>query len=163
MNSSLRLVLAAGLFAASMVAAQARIEHVVEKNFIVNGAGTLRVETQGGAIRVTPSTDSTVHVSAQEKINASTEAEAAELLKKLELTLEQNGNDVRLVARYERQPAGFHVGSWPPVQVDFVVSVPASFATDLHTSGGGISVGDLAGKAELKTSGGGIKLGKMGG
>lgn len=163
MNTSYRFLLAAGIAAASALVAQARVERVVEKSFSVTGAGTLRVETQGGEIRVSPSADGVVRVTAKQKIRANAEAEADELLKKLELTFEQNGNDVRVVSKYERQPSGFRMGSWPPVQVDFVVTVPASYATDLHTSGGGITVGYLSGKAELRTSGGGIKLGKMGG
>ncbi len=163
MNTSLRFLLAAGLASASALVAQARVDRVVEKSFPVNGTGTLQVEIQGGEIRVSPSTDSVVRVTVKQKIRADSESEATELLKKLELTLEQNGNDVRVVSKYERRPSGFRMGSWPPVQVDVVVTVPASYATDLNTSGGGITVGDLNGKAHLRTSGGGIKLGKMGG
>ncbi|MSU48546.1 MAG: hypothetical protein EXS37_05535 [Opitutus sp.] len=163
MNTSLRFAFATGLAVASALVAQAGINRLVEKNFSVTGAGMLRVETQGGEIRVSVSTDSVVRVTVKQKIRASSEAEADELLKKLDLTIEQNGNDVRVVSKYERRGPGFHFGSWPPVQVDVVVTVPASFGAELHTSGGDITVGDLNGTAELRTSGGGIKLGKMGG
>lgn len=163
MISSVRVLLAAGLVAGSTLAAQARIDRSVEKSFTVNGPGTLRVETQGGEIRVTSSRDSVVRVTAKQKIRADSEAAADELLRKLELTFEQDGNDIRVVSKYERQSSGFHFGSWPPVQVDIVVSVPANFATDLNTSGGGITVSDLAGKSVLRTSGGSIKVGRMGG
>ena len=163
MKTSLRCLLAAGLFTSSVVVAQARIERVIEKSFPVTAAGLLRVETHGGAIRVMPSNDSVVRVTARQKINATTEAEADELLKKLELTFDQTGNDVRVFAKYERQPSGFRFRSWPPVHVEFEVTVPATFATELNTSGGSITVGDLNGKADLRTSGGAIKLGKMGG
>jgi hypothetical protein len=162
MNSS-RFLLTAGLIAATVLAAHARIERLVEKTFPVSGAGVLHLETQGGAIRVTPSTDSVVRITAKQNINANTEAEADELLKKLELTFEQNGNNVSAVSKYERQPSGWRMGSWPPVNVEFTVTVPAAFATDLHTAGGSITIGDLTGKAVARTSGGGIKLGKMGG
>jgi DUF4097 and DUF4098 domain-containing protein YvlB len=163
MKSSLRLLCFAGLLAGTALIAHARIDRTVEKSFPVTAAGTLHVETQGGEIRVLPSNDSVVRVTAKQRIRANSEAEADELLKKLELTLAQNGNDVRVISKYERQPAGFRMGSWPPVNVDIIVTVPVKFATELHTSGGGITVGDLEGKAELRTSGGGIKLGKMGG
>ena len=159
----LRLLFAAGSVSAFVLTAQAKIERTVEKTFTVTGVGTLRIETFGGGIRVLPSKDSVVRVTAREKIKADTDAEADELLKKLELTIEQNGNDVRATAKYERQPAGFRFGSWPPVQVEFEVSVPAGFTSDLSTSGGGITVGNLDGKANLRTSGGAIKLAKMGG
>ena len=163
MKMSLRLVGTACLLAGSALVAQARIDRVVEKQFNVAGTGTLYVETSGGAIRVMPSTDSVVRVKARQRIQASSEAEADELLRKLDLVIEQQGNDVRAVAKYEPRMPGFHFGSWPPVQVEFEVSLPAAFATDLHTSGGGITVGDLAGKATLRTSGGSITVGKMGG
>ena len=162
MNSLCRVFLFSALLATPVLAA-GRIERTVEKSFNVAGAGTLHVETQGGEIRVSPSGDRTVKVTAREKIRADSDAEADEILKKLELTIEQTGNDITARAKYERQPSGFHWGSWPPVQVDFIVTVPAEFATDLHTSGGGITIGDLNGKAFARTSGGGIKLGRMGG
>lgn len=157
-----RLALVAALLA-SPVVALAAIERSVEKTFTVSGAGTLHVETQGGAIRVSASKDNVVKVTARERIRAGSEEEADALLKKLELTMEQDGNDIRIVSRYERKPFGLSFGSWPPVNVDFVVTVPAAFAAELHTSGGGITIGDLAGKVTARTSGGTIKLGKIGG
>jgi len=163
MNTVLRLLCTVGLLAGSALMVHARIERVVEKNFSVAGPGALHVETSGGTIRVMASSDSVVRVKAKQRIKADSEAEADEVLKKLDLSIEQQGNDVRAVAKYESRSGGFHFGSWPPVQVDFEISVPASFATNLHTSGGGITVGDLAGKANLRTSGGSITLGKMGG
>lgn len=162
MISSLRLACVATLLAAPLLAA-ARIERVVEKSFNVTAAGTLRVETQGGEIRITPSKDNVVKVTAKQRIRADSDAEADDLLKKLELTIEQSGNDVSAKAKYEKQPISFRFGSWPPVNVDFIISVPQDFITDLHTSGGGITIGDLKGKVNARTSGGGIKLGKMGG
>jgi hypothetical protein len=163
MNLATRSLLVAGLSVGSALVAHARVDRVVEKSFTVSGAGVLRVETQGGGIKVDPSNDSVVRVKAKQRINASTDAEADELLKKLELTMEQTGNSIRIVSKYEQKPAGSLFRSWPPVNVDFEISVPPSFATELNTSGGGITVGDLVGKSDLRTSGGGIKLGKMGG
>ena len=162
MNTSLRFVAAAALLAALAAPAHAKIERTVEKTFAVQPGGKLHVQTSGGEIRVMPGADGTVKVTAREKIRADTDAEADDLLKKLDLAIEQAGNDVNATAKYESQPIGFHWGSWPPVQVDFIVTVPASFATDLHTSGGGITVGDLNGPVYARTSGGGISLGKIG-
>jgi hypothetical protein len=143
--------------------AQAKIERTIEKTFTVANPGTLHVATQGGAIRVTPSHDGVVRVTAREKIDASSDAAADALLKDLTLTIEQSGNDITASARYERQLGGFfRRGPWPPVQVAFDVSVPASFAGDLRTSGGSVTVGDLDGALSARTSGGGITLGKMG-
>lgn len=162
MNITSRLLLVAGLAAGLVSTAYAKIERTVEKSFTVQPGGTLNVSTQGGSVTVSPSNDNVVKVTARQKIKANTDAEADELLKKLDLTIEQTGNTVTATSKYERQPMGFHWGSWPPVNVDFIVSVPASFVTDLNTSGGNITVGDLAAKVRARTSGGSVKLGKIG-
>ena len=163
MKSTPRLILTAGLLALAPFAAHAKIERTIEKTFTVQPGGTLHVDTQGGEIRVSPSSDNVVKVTARERIRANSESEADDLLKDLTLRIEQSGNEVTASAKYERQSVGFHFGSWPPVNVDFIVSVPASFSADVHTSGGGITIGDLNGKVNARTSGGGIKLGKLGG
>jgi hypothetical protein len=162
MNLHPRFLFAAGLLAASALVAQAKIERSVEKTFTVSGTGKIHLETQGGEIRVTPGADGVVKITAREKIRADTDAEADDILKKLELTFDQAGNDVTATSKYERQPIGIHFGFWPPVQVDFIVTVPASYATELNTSGGAISVGDLKGKVKAHTSGGSITLGHIG-
>lgn len=157
-----RFLLSAGLLALVPLAAHAKIERNVEKSFTVQAGGKLHIETQGGAVHVERGGDGVVKVTARERIRADSDAEADDILKKLDLTIEQSGNDVSASSKYESQPLGIHWGSWPPVQVDFIVTVPASFGTDLHTSGGGITVGDLDAPVFARTSGGGIKLGKIG-
>jgi hypothetical protein len=162
MKSTPRFLLAAGLLALAPFAAHAKIERVIEKTFTVQPGGTLHVDTQGGEVRVSPSSDNLVKVTARERIRAGSESEADDILKNLELKIEQSGNEVSALAKYDHESIGFHFGSWPPVSVDFIVSVPASFSADVHTSGGGITIGDLNGKVNARTSGGGIKLGKLG-
>ncbi|HEY1110062.1 MAG TPA: hypothetical protein VGE76_15535, partial [Opitutaceae bacterium] len=125
---SSRLSLLAGLFVASVAVASAAIERVVEKSFTVGGAGLLKIETQGGSIKVQPSSDSVVKITARQSIKASSESEADELLKGLDLTFDQSGNNVSAAARYEGQKERGWFKSWPPVQVSFTVSVPAAFA-----------------------------------
>ena len=155
--------LAAGLVAFVPFSAFAKIERVVEKTFTVQPGGTLKVETSGGGIAVESGAGDTVKVVAKEVIRADSDAEADALLKDLTLTIEQQGNDVVAKAKYASTPLDFHFGSWPPVQVSFVVTVPARYHSDLHTSGGSIKVGDLAGNVLARTSGGGIRIGQIDG
>jgi DUF4097 and DUF4098 domain-containing protein YvlB len=163
MNISPRLLLASGVLALAALPVSAKIQRTVEKTFTVQPGGTLKVSTQGGNIKVEPSDDSVVKVIARENIRASSDAEADEVLKKLTLTIEQHGNDVTAESSYEKQSFGLHVGSWPPVEVSFVVTVPTRFAAVAKTSGGDIEIGDLDGTVNARTSGGEIKLGKIGG
>ncbi|MBC7367049.1 MAG: hypothetical protein H7343_09605 [Undibacterium sp.] len=153
------LFLAVGL---ALSPAQAKIERIVEKSFTVTPGGTLRIETDGGAIRVQTSTDSVVKITARQKIRANSESEADELLKKLELNFEAQGSDVTATAKYERPTMGVRWGN-RPVEVDFVVTVPARYSANLKTSGGDIVIGDLDGKVNARTSGGDVRLGKISG
>ncbi|MBI5381138.1 MAG: DUF4097 family beta strand repeat protein [Opitutae bacterium] len=151
------------LAALAPTATFARIERVVEKTFTVQPGGTFKAETQGGSIRVQPGADQTVTVVAKQKIRASTDAEADDLLKDLDLTIEQQGDTVVAIAKYARPAMGFRFGSWPPVHVDFIVTVPSRTDAELRTSGGDIVVGDLTGKVLARTSGGDVKIGQIAG
>jgi Putative adhesin len=157
-----RLLAAAGILAALTSNASAKVERVVEKSFQVDPGVHLRVSTSGGEIRVDPLAGNTVRVTAREHIRASSEADADLVLQKLDLVIEQHGNEVVASASI-KDDGNFHFGSWPPVEVDFIVTVPPSASVDLKTSGGDIAVGDLGGTVLARTSGGEINLGKIGG
>ena len=162
MKLSLPLIIGFGWFFAAPVFLKATVERTVEKTFAVQPGGTLKVETAGGNISVEPGAGDTVKVVAKEKIRASNDAEADDLLKDLTLTIEQQGNNVSASAKYDRGVGGWFSGR-QPVQVDFIVTVPSHYSTDLKTSGGNLTVGDLAGGMELNTSGGNVKLGNIDG
>jgi hypothetical protein len=160
-STSLCLSLAAALTAA--VPAFAKIERTIEKTFVVQSGGTLSVSTQGGDVRVQPGAGTEVRVKAVQVFpKAKTDAEADEILKGLEFSVEQSGSDVKAVAKYEKSRMGGW-GTWPPVQVSFVVTVPSAYNVDLSTSGGDLVVGDLSGAAKLRTSGGDIQVAKLSG
>lgn len=161
MTPTLRWLLASTLLVAA-VPVRAVIERNVEKTFTVSGNGTLRVDSSGGGITVSSGPAGTVRVIAHEKIRANSDAAADAALRHLDLRIEQHGNDVTATAKYERSVGWFHFGS-PQVQVAFEVVVPAGYASDLHTAGGGVTVGDLAGRVKVRTSGGSIRLGRLGG
>ena len=150
------LLFAAGLLALFTVSAQARIDRVVEKTFNVQPGGLLTVETQGGSIRVDTADTSKVTVVAKQRIKASSEREADELLEKLSLTIEEVSNGVSAKAKYERMGWGSN-----PVQVDFVVTIPARYDVALQTSGGDVKIGDLDGEVRARTSGGNVSIGKV--
>jgi DUF4097 and DUF4098 domain-containing protein YvlB len=155
-----RLATACALLGAFTAAASAKIERTVEKSFQVQPGVHLTVSTYGGEIRVDPSSDSVVKVVAKEHFHAGSEAEADEIMQKVDLTIEQRGNEVVATA-VSRNTAGFHFGWSHDVHIDFIVTVPASASVNLKTSGGDIEVGDLGGSVRAHTSGGEIKLGKI--
>ena len=162
MNSLPRLFLLAAVLAAPL-ALSAKITRTVEKTFTVQPGGSLKAATQGGDITIQTSDSSSVHIVAKQVIHASTEQEADEILAKLALTFEQKGNDVTAEAKYEKRGPGTWFGSWPPVNVSFVITVPKNFNLNLNTSGGDIAVASVAGNVRARTSGGDLKFAKVDG
>jgi hypothetical protein len=156
-----RLLASAVLLATLTAVASAKIERDVERTFTVQPGVHLRVATFGGNITVTSSNDAVVKVVAREHIRASNDLEADEALKKLELTIEQQGNEIVATASYPSR-LGFHLGDWPPVEVEFEIAVPTDSSADLRTSGGDVVVDNLQGAVTAKTSGGDVKLGRIG-
>ena len=99
-------------FAASLLAlvphsAHAKIERVVEKSFRVQPGGSLRVETQGGNVRVETSDEPTVKVVARQIIKADSERKADEILEKHQLVIEQSGDGVPRRLNTKRSRSAF--------------------------------------------------------
>lgn len=150
-----------GLALVAPLALSAKINRTVEKSFTVQPGGNLNVRTSGGNITVLTGDGHEVKVTAQERIAADSEEKADELLKHLDLTIEQQGNDVSATAKYGKQ-SGWRWGS-QPVSVSFTVVVPKQYSVDLNASGGNIKVESINGRARLRTSGGNLELDRVDG
>lgn len=155
-------IIGAAVFSAVLFSATAfaKVERTVEKTFSVESGAKLSVETSGGNVRVESGDVQRVRIVARQIFpKASTDAEADEAAKSLELVMEQNGASVKASAKYTKS-------TWwgrTPVVVHFDVTVPRACDVNLNTSGGDISVSDLTGAAKVKTSGGNVKLGQIAG
>jgi hypothetical protein len=162
MNALSRLLLAAVTLAAPL-ALSAKITRTVEKTFAVQAGGTLKASTQGGDIKIETSDKPEVHILVKQDIRASSEADADAILAKLALTFEQSGNNVTAEAKYEKRGPGTWFGSWPPVAVSFVITVPKNYHLNLNTSGGDIQVASLTGNVHAHTSGGDLDFARIDG
>lgn len=160
---TLSCLLTLGAFLAISAAAEAKIVRTVEKTFAVQAGGTFTGITQGGDIRIASADVAEVRVVARQTIRADSDQEADELLKDLQFRLEQQGNDVVAEAKYEKERSGFHWKNWPPVTVDYTVTVPRTYNLALRTSGGDIEVGDVKGTVKAHTSGGDLKFARIDG
>jgi hypothetical protein len=156
------LFVVAGLLASVPLSLQAKVERVVEKTFTVAPGGKLNVQTQGGNVRVMPGTGDQVKVVATQRFKTDSESEADEMAQNLSLTIEQSGNDVSAISKYDGSRKWFGFGG-NQVTVNFDVTVPARYSANLRTSGGNIEIGDLAGNVEGHTSGGNVRVARVDG
>jgi len=140
------------VIASLSVAAWAAIESPIHKTFNVAPGGTLTLEADVGDVRVSSGgTGVTIDVKRR--------ARSEEAMRDFVVTFDQQGNDVRVRAKYDRPSRWF---SWSnDVDATFVITVPSQYNLNLSTSGGDIKIGDLQGQVRARTSGGDFDLGNI--
>lgn len=156
-------LLTVGALVAAPATLEAKIVREVEKTFTVQPGGNFRALTQGGDIKISTADVNEVRITARQTFRTDSEKEADEILGEAKFSLEQQGNDVVAEFRFEKQPFRGFFGSWPPLSVDFTVTVPRKFHLDLKTSGGDIDVASLQGNVKARTSGGDMKFARIDG
>ena len=129
------------------------VERQVERVFKVTAGSTVHLQISGGAITSSTGEPGTVRVTLRQRISADSDAEADRALEEYDITLTQEADDVRVVAR----PKG---RSWSNrVHVGATLTAPADVRLDLETSGGSIAVrGERQAALRAATSGGGIDV-----
>ncbi|RPH96637.1 MAG: hypothetical protein EHM72_14355 [Calditrichaeota bacterium] len=143
--------------------AKADYDETISKTFTVNPGGTLTVNTDLGSIDVTGNGGDEVSIDIKREAGAASDREAKRIFEEMEITFEQRGDDVAVTLEYRDRNSLFDwMRKWR-VRVHFVIQVPHEYNVNLKTSGGGISVDELAGRVDAKTSGGGLKFGKIDG
>lgn len=127
-------------------------EDVVRRQFSVRPGGTLVIDSDLGSIQVSAANGREVAIEVERSIRGRSNASPEDL----QLSFEQSGNDVRVVARRSsRNVRGLNAR--------FVVIVPQRYNVDLKTGGGSISVDDLDGNVVTSTSGGSLRFGRIAG
>lgn len=157
---TLTCLLALATLTAAPVAAFAKIIRTVERTFAVQPGGSLIAVTEGGHITIETADVPEVRVVAKQTVRADSETEADKLLADLTLRIEQQGNDVAVEAKFEKE------ARWrfsQPVSVDFTITVPRAYDVDLRTSGGNVLVASLKGRVKARTSGGDLKFDRIDG
>lgn len=142
--------------------AQSSKKPTITESFTLNGPGTLKVTTSGGGIAVEGKDGNKVEVQVFVKKNgnylSSSSSEFAEIQEGYEMKIEKSGNTIHAYSKRKDRNQ-----KWNKVSISYHVTVPHRMATELNTSGGGISVSDVQGDQSIHTSGGGITLKEISG
>lgn len=149
------------LFSTTFAATE--IDGNLDKTFTVASGGKLVIQADRGSIEVATDASNQVHLEVLRKVKGGSKAQAEALLADHEITIQQDGNTVSVVAKTKSKLSwSWHTGQ-PNLQVRYVVSIPRQFDVDLRTAGGDIHVGDLDGKALASTTSGAVRLGAVSG
>ncbi len=160
-NSSRALLFAAVLFpvAATRLAA-AGFESNLDKTFPAVAGGRLVVQADQGSVEVKPVESDKVQIHVLREVQGGNKAQADELFANHEVTFQQDGGTVSVVAKRKRNLS--LSSSWwrgqPQLEVRYEISIPKKFDVDLKTSGGDVRVGELDGAVKARTSSGAIGL-----
>src|SRR4051812_34307551 len=112
------------VFAFSVVAgsAQAAIQDTVHRTFDVADGGNLTLDVDMGEVKILTG-GTGVSVDIDRKARTSSQTEAAEIFKNLQLTFDQQGNDVTVRAKYPRTSHWFHSNN--DLDLQYTVHVPS--------------------------------------
>lgn len=157
-------LLATALLGLTATCAWADAEDTITKSFQVQSGGKLVVDLDRGSIEIATADADAVNVEISRKAGGS-QSKAEQILKDHVVTMGQTGTTVEVRGKSTQPQSGWF--GWfrrsPDLQVTCRVTVPRKFDVDLKTSGGNISVAELAGRSEVHTSGGNLKFVKMDG
>ena len=123
----------------------------VAKSFKTSATPKVIVDVFSGSITVTRGEDATVDAEVTKRGGGDTETEALEMLKKLDLKMEQGGDTVRIVAK--TPPGERYVGEAPAK-----LKVPAGASLELRTTFDDVSVVGVSGSIDAKSSNGALVM-----
>lgn len=142
--------------------ALATTEEQINRRFAVQPGGTLVVEVDLGSVKVSTNGTSEVVVDVWRKVKRRKKADEEAFLKANPVQFAQEGTTVTVRAQPEN--GGNRSSFWSrPNETDarYTITVPAQFAVQLKTGGGGITVDDVAGDVNVHTGGGGVSLARV--
>ncbi len=147
------------LFASCLVVC-AETEERLTKRFAVQPGGNLLVEVDFGSIDVKSSDSSEVVVEVVRKITRSTKAGEEAFLASRPVTMEAEGNSVKIESRPQAKE---NAGSRGKQRTDcrYTISVPAKINAQIKTGAGAVAVSGLTGEVKARSSGGGLTFAQL--
>ena len=133
----------------------------IERSFNVGPGGQLTLESDIGSIEVRSHSRNTVDIDVVIESRRGGGRRVDDFMEEFDIDFRHDGNDVTVIAEYQRDRWNFWDSIGKYIRVRFYVNVPKKYNVDLKTSGGGISVDDLEGKVYSKTSGGSLEFGRI--
>ena len=138
------VILVAALSLLAM-ASPAVAESRIEKNLELQPGGRFTLESEVGSVTVTGASRSGAHIVIT--------SEKQDLNSELEFSFSGSAGIAQVTARRKQESGWSH-----NLSVHFEIEVPTETRTEVHTSGGRITLSGLRGAADVKTSGGSIEV-----
>jgi DUF4097 and DUF4098 domain-containing protein YvlB len=121
------------------------------QSFTVPPNGRVELENTNGGIDVQPADGPQVEVVAEKIAKAHNEERAKEVLKQIEISVEQAGDRLKIESKY---PKGLQMAS---AEIRYVLRVPANVSVKVENTNGGIKLTDLSNAVDASTTNGGVR------
>ncbi|ARA92743.1 hypothetical protein AWN76_005890 [Rhodothermaceae bacterium RA] len=132
------------------------IRDIVKESFDVRPGGVLRVDMDHGNLEIEAGRGRTVQVEVERIVRAGSREEAEEVLRRHDLDLSADTDDVQIRSRYH-EPSRFW-GERNRLKVTIRVRVPIEYHVEFATGMGNVWIADLEGRIEGKTGAGNIEI-----
>ncbi|MBI4553355.1 MAG: DUF4097 family beta strand repeat protein [Candidatus Latescibacteria bacterium] len=150
-----------GLFAVCLVwvacvgaAREATEEEIFERTLPLKPGGLLTLENENGGVTVRSWDRNEVKIWAKKKAYAHDEEEAAELLKEVEIRVDQTADRIDILTDRPRRSSFGNRG----VNVTYEITVPKEISLELDTVNGGVEVEEITGTVQANTTNGGVEV-----
>jgi hypothetical protein len=121
------------------------------QTFTLPENGRVELENTNGSIDVQPSSSPQVEVTAEKGAKAATDERAKEVLKQIEVSVEQAGDRLRLKSKY---PKGLQMAS---AEIRYVLKVPGNVSVKVENTNGAIKLTGLPNGVDASTTNGGVR------
>jgi hypothetical protein len=151
---------AATALAASVAPEPAR--DTIKRSFTVRPGGNLVVDIDFGNLIVESSNDSKVHVEIERRTDLTDDDDAKKMLARHEWSIDQDGNDVVVESRFDRETDGWlRRGRRSNLRIRVTVTVPREYNVEFKTGAGNVEIADIRGSVDGTTGAGNITVGEI--
>lgn len=138
----------------------ALVESNLEKSFRVGPRPRFNLDSDRGSVELRVGDAAEIQVTVEREVTGGTAAQAREIFAAHEVSFDQDGSEVSVRARLNREDK--LGGRRPPqLNVRFIVTVPPASDLDVKTAAGSIKGGNHAGEVRVRTTGGDIEFGEI--
>jgi hypothetical protein len=135
-----------------------KYEQNIDKTFDVAPGSQLEVSADMGTIHVVTGADNKLVIHVLRRVEGGEKKDADEIFSGHEVTFEQEGNTVSVVAKNKNHTQWSNRQS---LEISYEITAPRKFNFELSTAGGDIGLEDVDGKLEARTSSGSIRAGEV--
>lgn len=154
MKLPLLVLLASSLFV------RAETEERLSKNLAVQPGGTILLDVESGSVEVKAGGDNAVTVDVLRRIKGSTKDDEENYLAEHPVTIEAEGDTVRIESRAQGKEAARARGKLR-AECTYTVTVPKKFGARVKTGAGAVSVRGVTGDVEARSNGGGLTFAEL--